>query len=69
MVTKNKPVKKEKKVPPGQFPIRTDADLDRLSVIAPSEIEKAKVNWRRTVPAKYKNLLDAEVKPSHATDN
>ena len=62
---KDKPVKKQV-VPMGQPLKLTDADLDRLSVVTPADIEAAKVEWRRNVPKKYKNLLDAEVKPSNA---
>ncbi len=64
MADKKNEVVKKKKVDPGQFPIRTDADLDRLSVITPMDIEEAKLAWRRNVPEKYKNLLDAEVMPT-----
>jgi protein-tyrosine-phosphatase len=59
-------VVKKKGVPLGKPLQLTDADLDRLSVITPMDIEEAKIAWRRNVPKKYKNLLDAEVKPTDA---
>lgn len=65
MADKKKPVKK-KNVPLGKPLQLTDADLDRLSVVTPADIEKAKIAWRKNVPKKYKNLLDAEVKKDNA---
>lgn len=56
-----KPVKK-KKVPLGKPLQLSDADLDRLSQVTPFDIEVAKIAWKRNVPKKYKNLLDAKVK-------
>ena len=38
----------------------TDGDLDRLSEVTQVDIEKAKAKWRKSVPKKYKKLLDAE---------
>ena len=61
-------VVKKKGVPLGKPLQLTDADLDRLSVITPMDIEEAKLAWRRNVPKKYKNLLDAEVKPTDANN-
>ncbi len=63
-VVKIKPVV----VPLGKPLEWTDADLDRLSVVTPGDIENAKVAWRRNAPKKYKNLLDAQVKPSDANN-
>jgi hypothetical protein len=64
MADKKIEVVKKKGVPLGKPLQLTDADLDRLSVITPMDIEEAKIAWRRNVPKKYKNLLDAEVKPT-----
>lgn len=58
-------VVKKKGVPLGKPLQLTEADLDRLSVITPMDIEEAKIAWRN-MPNEYKNLLDAEVKPTDA---
>jgi hypothetical protein len=68
MADKKIEVVKKKGVPLGKPLQLTDADLDRLSVITPMDIEEAKIAWRRNVPKKYKNLLDAEVKPTDANN-
>lgn len=68
MADKKFEVVKKKGVPLGKPLQLTDADLDRLSVITPMDIEEAKLAWRRNVPKKYKNLLDAEVKPTDANN-
>jgi len=68
MADKKIEVVKKKGVPLGKPLQLTDADIDRLSVITPMDIEEAKIAWRRNVPKKYKNLLDAEVKPTDANN-
>ena len=61
-----KKVEKKKRVPLGKPLKLTDADLDRLSQVTPSDIEAAKIRWRQNAPKKYKNLLDAEVETDNA---
>lgn len=37
----------------------SDAELDALSQITPSDIERAKAAWEQDAPAPFRNLLDA----------
>lgn len=43
--------------------IYSDAELIALALVTPGDIEKAKAAWRKSVPPKYRNLLDAKVIP------
>lgn len=36
------------------------AELTELAKVTPTDIEKAKAAWKRSVPRKYRNLLDAK---------
>lgn len=52
MVVKKEP--KKKIVPLGKPLALTKADLERLSVVTPADIEAAKATWRRNTPRKFK---------------
>lgn len=49
-----------KKVPLGQPLELTDEQLDELSKITSTDIEKAKALWHNSAPPKFKTLLDAQ---------
>lgn len=70
MAVKNRKKPANKKIVPLGKPLQlTDADLDRLAEVTPADIEQSKAAWRRNVPDKYKNLLDATVKPKGQSSN
>lgn len=48
--------------------IYSDAELIALALVTPGDIEKAKASWRKSVPPKYRNLLDAKVIQPHEPD-
>jgi hypothetical protein len=45
---------------PKPAPKWTDADLDKLTEIAPADQEAAKKLWRERAPQAFRDLLDAE---------
>lgn len=49
-----------KKIPLGKPLNLTDEDLDDLSKVTPTDIEKAKQLWRNTAPEEFQSLLDAQ---------
>jgi hypothetical protein len=50
----------DKKIPLG-LPLQLTAEqLDELSKVTETDIEKAKQLWRNTAPPKFETLLDAE---------
>jgi len=51
---------KHKPVPLGKPLQLTDEQLDELSQVTPTDIEKAKQLWRNTAPPEFEMLLDAE---------
>jgi hypothetical protein len=56
----------DKKVPLGN-PLRlTDKQLDELSKVTETDIEKAKQLWRNTAPKEFETLLDAETMDDQA---
>lgn len=65
----NKQPAKRKIVPLGKPLPLTDVDLSLLAEVTPTDIERSKAAWRRNVPDKYKNLLDAVVKKKSDADN
>jgi hypothetical protein len=46
------------KIPLGSPLPLSDADLDRLAQVTPSDIEDAAALWRESVPEEYADLLD-----------
>lgn len=57
----------KKKVPLGEPLDLTDAQLDQLAEVTPTDIEKAKVLWRTHAPEETKTLLDAETIEEEST--
>lgn len=47
-------------VPLGKPLELTDAQLDQMSEVTQTDIEKAKAFWRNNAPAEFETLLDAE---------
>jgi hypothetical protein len=45
---------------PKPAPKWTDADLERLSQISPTDQQQAAALWRERAPKAFKDLLDAE---------
>lgn len=50
----------DKSVPLGKPLQLTDEQLDELSQVTPTDIEKAKAFWRNNAPTEFKSLLDAQ---------
>jgi hypothetical protein len=48
---------------PKPAPKWTDADLERLSEITPTDQQQAAALWRERAPGPFKDLLDAETDP------
>lgn len=46
--------------PNRQYTPKTDAELEALAEITPSDIEDAKAAWEEDAPAPFKKLLDAQ---------
>ena len=49
-----------KKIPLGKPLQLTDEQLDELSKVTETDIEKARQLWRNTAPLEFETLLDAE---------
>lgn len=53
--------KQPKKKPLGAAITWTDADLDHMAEISPTDLKAAEALWRNEAPPKLKALLSAEV--------
>lgn len=53
--------KQPKKKPLGAAITWTDADLDHMAEISPTDLKAAEALWRNEAPQRYANLLSAEV--------
>ncbi len=47
----------------------SEEELDELSIITPEDIAAAEAQWRKDVPAAFRNLLDAQPEPEPEEDD